>query len=84
MHFMRIHVNGGNLCERNRKYQSKQPSVVEFFKEILRKKPTKNEQPKKIEQKIGTRTKMVFGDFNIVTTISDGAYNEDVGFFDFM
>ena len=79
MHFLRIHVNGGNSCESKQKYKKRVPSVVEFFRQTLRKKT-----PEKIVKKTGFVTKMVFGDFDIVTTRVDEAADKEVNLFDFM
>jgi len=95
MHFLRIHVNGGNSCESKQKYKKRVPSVVEFFRQTLRKKtpekivektPEKivEKTPEKIVKKTGFVTKMVFGDFDIVTTRVDEAADKEVNLFDFM
>ena len=87
MHFLRIHVNGGNSCESKQKYKKRVPSVVEFFRQTLRKKtPEKivKKTPEKIVKKTGFVTEMVFGDFDIVTTRVDEAADKEVNLFDFM
>ena len=80
---LRIHVNGGNSCERKRKYKTTVPSVAEYFQQTLRKKPP-TVVKEKIVHKMGIMTEMVFGDFNIVTTIVDGVGDKEVNLFDFM
>jgi len=83
MHFLRIHVNGGNSCESKRKYKTIVPSVADFFRQTLHKK-TPAAVKKKIIHNTGIKTEMVFGDFDIVTTITDGVGDAEVNLFDFM
>ena len=83
MHFLRIHVNGGNSCESKRKYKTKVPSVAEYFRQTLHNKP-KTVVNDKIVHKKGNMTELVFGDFDIVTTIRDGVGEGEVNLFNFM
>jgi len=59
MRFLRIHVNGGNSCERKRKYLSKLPSVAEYFRKWLKKAPT-TVVMNKMEHKVRIMTEIVF------------------------
>ena len=83
MHFLRIHVNGGNSCMSKRKYKTVVPSVAEFFRKTLRKKTPPVVKENKVH-KMGIKTKMVFGDFDIVRTITEGVGDAEVNLFDFM
>jgi len=66
-----------------RKYKTVVPSVAEFFRKTLRKKTPPVVKENKVH-KMGIKTKMVFGDFDIVRTITEGVGDAEVNLFDFM